>query len=42
MLAQHIVMHVAALENVGKDMAHLFADAQQADRGAFGLIGHIQ
>src|SRR3546814_9486724 len=33
--AQHVVMHIAAHEDFGKDMAHLLAHAQHADGGAF-------
>ena len=36
MLFQHLVMHVAARENVRQDVADLFADAQQADGAGFG------
>lgn len=36
MLFQHVVMHVAAGENVRQDVADLFADAQQADGAGFG------
>ncbi|GLV24992.1 hypothetical protein TomTYG45_14300 [Sphingobium sp. TomTYG45] len=40
MLGQHIVMHVATLEDVGQDMAHLLAHAEEADGGAFIRSGH--
>ena len=33
---QRVVMHVAALEQFAQHMAHLLADAEQADRTAFG------
>src|SRR6185369_3306342 len=36
---QHFVMHVAALKQLAQDMAHLFADAEEADRTAFGSFG---
>src|SRR5437879_6582077 len=39
MALQRVVMHVAALENLAEHMAHLFADAKQADRAAFGSFG---
>src|SRR3546814_4311582 len=41
--AQHVVMHIAAHEDFGKDMAHLLAHAQHADGGAFSCfgLGHI-
>ena len=33
---QNLVMDVAALEQFAQDVAHLLADAEQADRAAFG------
>ena len=36
---QHVVMHVAALEQFAQHVAHLLADAEQADRAAFGGFG---
>ena len=33
---QHVVMDVAALEQLAQHVAHLLADAKQADRAAFG------
>src|SRR6476659_7620676 len=36
MLLQHLVMDVAALQNLAQYMAHLLADAEQADGTAFG------
>ena len=36
-VCQQIVVHVTARENVRQDVAHLFANAQRADRRAFGV-----
>src|SRR3569623_1681915 len=35
---QRVVMHVAALEDLAQDMAHLFAAAQRADGFGFGGV----
>jgi hypothetical protein len=36
---KHIVMHAPALEQLAQHMAHLLADAEQADRPTFGRFG---
>src|SRR5947209_4874512 len=36
MAGEHVVMHLAAHQYVGQGMAHLLADAEQADGLAFG------
>ena len=39
-LGERVVMHVAALEHFRQHMAHLFADAQGADRFFLGIFVH--
>jgi hypothetical protein len=34
MLRKDVIVHIAALEDFGEDVAHLLAHAQYADRGA--------
>src|SRR3546814_14406393 len=42
MAGEDIVMHVTALEDVGQDMAHLFAHAEEPAGGAFIGSGHYR
>ncbi len=42
MALQRVVMHVAARQDVAQDMAHLLADAEQADRAAFGGLDSLR
>jgi hypothetical protein len=39
---QRLIVDVAALEQLAQDVPHLLADAQQADRAAFGGFGASQ
>ena len=41
MLGQRLVVDVATLENLRQHVAHLFADAQRANRFFLGVFVHL-